>query len=212
MWFDQTNTDDRWAAGIAHLREVDPKLRAVIDAVGPCTLKPRRDYFLTLCRSIFSQQISVAAAASVNRKFCSQFPGNKPTPAAVVKFLNEGDEEVIRSCGLSRQKRSYVLDLAKHFEAGTVPTRFAKLSDEEIIQSMIHVRGIGRWTVEMFLIFVLNRPDVLPVDDLGFRAGVKEIYNMRTLPSKERLRKLAKNWHPYCTLATWYMWRRPKKS
>jgi len=206
MWFD-TDAQDRWTDAVAHLRK-DRKLRPVIDRVGPCTLKPRRDYFVKLIQSILSQQVSVAAAASMYRKLSLNFVGKKPTPAEVVRFIRESDEQTIRACGLSRQKRAYVLDLAERFHSGEIQSRhFSRMSDDQIVDSLTHIKGIGRWTVEMLLIFALNRPDVWPVDDLGIREGVRLLEGLEERPSAKELRGYAEHWRPYRSVASWYLWR-----
>ncbi len=199
--------DPHWTAAIKHLRR-DPVMRRLIARVGPCTLHPRRDYFVVLCKSIFTQQISTKVAATLFGRFRDQFPLRRPTPARVATFFRSGDEQLIGTCGLSRQKRAYVLDLAERLAAGEIPTRrFSRMSDEEIIQSLTQVKGVGRWTAEMFLIFVLNRPDVLPVDDLGLREGVRVAYRLKERPTAQALTKLGARWSPYRTVATWYLWR-----
>src|SRR5687768_4136799 len=207
MWFEPPPRDPDWSAALRHLR-CDPVMKKLIARVGPCTLHPRRDYFVVLCKSIFTQQISTKVATTLFGRFRDQFPMRRPTPARVATFLRTGDEQLIRTCGLSRQKRAYVLDLAERFGAGNIPTRrFARMSDEDIVQSLIGVKGVGRWTAEMFLIFVLNRPDVLPVDDLGLREAVKKAYGLKERPKAMALRAIAEKWGPYRTVATWYLWR-----
>lgn len=197
-----------WHAGHRHLRKADPGLRDIIKAVGPCTLKPRRDYFVVLCKSIFSQQISTKVAAVLFGRFCDQFPCRRPTPARVIKLLTTADPETIRACGLSRQKQAYILDLAEHFATGKLPTvRFSRMDDEAIIEALDDVKGIGRWTAEMFLIFVLNRPDVFPVDDLGLRKGVQRLHGLPSMPTTKQLAPYGERWRPYRSLATWYLWR-----
>ena len=125
-----------------------------------------------------------------------------------MKFLRCGDEELIRRVGLSRQKRVYVRDLAAHFADGRVRTRaFAKMDDEAIVQALIPINGIGRWTVEMFLIFCLNRPDVWPVDDLGVRKGAQREYGLGEMPTKKELAEMGERWRPWRTVAAWYLWR-----
>jgi DNA-3-methyladenine glycosylase II len=132
----------------------------------------------------------------------------RPTPRHVVTFLSNGNDELIRNCGLSRQKRAYVLDLAQRFCSGDIPTRrFARMSNDEIIETLTQVNGIGRWTAEMFLIFVLNRPDVLPVGDLGVRDSAKLVYGLKERPIAKDLLALGERWRPYRTIATWYLWR-----
>ena len=179
----------------------------MIDLVGPCTLAPRRDYFVVLCKAIFTQQISTAVAAVLFARFRDQFPARRPTPRLILEAMN-GDAEAFRGCGLSRQKRACVRDLAEHFSTNQIPTRkLAAMSDDEVIDALVKVKGIGRWTAEMFLIFVLNRPDVLPVDDLGLRQGAQQIFNLKQTPDAKTLTKMAETWRPYRSIATWYIWR-----
>jgi DNA-3-methyladenine glycosylase II len=201
----------QWEKAVQYLAKVDPVMRQLIKATGPCTVRPRRDYFVVLCNAIFSQQISTKVAAVLFGRFRNKFPNRRPTPKKVVEFLTAANEQQIRACGLSRQKQSYVLDLAKHFADGKIPTRrFRNMSDEEIIESLTAVRGIGRWTVEMFLIFVLNRTDVLPVDDFGLRGGFQRAYGLRKHPTPVQMRRRAESWRPYRSVGTWYLWRQPK--
>ncbi len=210
MWFDKPPSQPDWKLARAHLSKADPVMRRIIRGVGPCTLapKPPREYFVTLCKSIYTQQISTKIATILYGRFSEQFARKQPTPARVVEFLGNGDDEQIRRCGLSRQKRAYILDLARHFTGGQIPTRrLARMSDDEVIDALVRVKGIGRWTAEMFLIFVLNRPDVLPVDDLGLREAVKKAYGLKDRPKAAELREIAKKWEPFRTIATWYLWR-----
>ena len=208
MWFDQTSVEDNWTAGARHLARADPKLRKIIRKVGPCTLRPRRDYFVVLCKAIYAQQISTQVAAVLFGRFRQQFPAKRPTPALTLKLL-AGDPALIKPCGLSRQKIKYLRDLAEHFDAGKIPTRrLSAMSDQEVIDALIRVHGIGRWTAEMFLMFVLNRTDVLPVDDLGLRDAVREVYDIDHRPTAKELYALAEPWRPWRSLATWYLWRR----
>jgi DNA-3-methyladenine glycosylase II len=208
MWFEAPPRELDWSKAVNHLRRRDPVMRRLIARVGPCTLHRRRDYFVVLCKSIFTQQISTKVATTLFGRFRDQFPLRRPTPSRVARFLTDGDEQLIRTCGLSRQKRAYVLDLAQRFAAGDVPTRrFARMSDDDIIACLTRVNGVGRWTAEMFLIFVLNRPDVLPVDDLGLREGAKVAFKLKERPTASQLTRLADSWRPYRTIATWYLWR-----
>jgi DNA-3-methyladenine glycosylase II len=150
----------------------------------------------------------VKVAAVLFGRFRDQFPGRRPTPARTLQLLN-GDLEIIKRCGLSRQKAVYIRDLAQHFVDGRIPTRkLSRMSDQEVVDALVAVNGIGRWTAEMFLMFVLNRPDVLPVDDLGLREGVREIYRLAERPTPGELTELAECWRPYRSIATWYVWRR----
>jgi len=193
-----------WTEAIDHLCRVDRKLAAVIERAGPCTLKPGGDCFIALCRAIIAQQISGVVAKAITNRFKKLFPRSRPT----AKHLLTLSDEQLRSAGLSRQKMSYLRDLAAHFAEGKVPTRrFSKMTDEEIIQSLIPVKGIGRWTAEMFLIFVLNRTDLLPVDDLGVRKGFQKVYGLRTEPKARKMTEIAEKWRPWRTIGSWYMWR-----
>lgn len=198
-----------WSAAQRHLRRVDPVLRGLIDEVGPCRIRPRRDYFGRLCRSIFSQQISTRIAAILFDRFCANFPRRRPTPVGVLKLLALGPGHAsVLVCGLSRQKQRYLIDLATHFVDNRIPTRrLSRMSDEQVIEALTAVHGIGRWSAEMFLMFVLNRPDVLPVDDLGVRSAMKIFYKLRELPDAARARKIARLWSPWRTVGTWYLWR-----
>jgi DNA-3-methyladenine glycosylase II len=182
-------------------------MKAVIKRVGPCQLHPRRDYFIVLAQSIFTQQISTKVATVLFGRFRDQFPRRKPTPALARQFL-QGDVAIIQSCGISRQKRAYLIDLCDHFLDGQIPTRkFPSMTDEEVVRSLVRVKGIGRWTAEMFLIFVLNRPDVFPVDDLGLQESYKRLYGVDRRPSAKELLPLGERWRPWRTIATYYLWR-----
>jgi len=196
-----------WSSARRHL-EKDPIMRRIMDAVGPCTLKPRRDHFVLLCKSIYSQQISTTVAAVLFGRFREKFPRKRPTPARVLKLLTEGSEADLKGCGLSRQKKKYLIDLAQHFLSGKIPNhRLSSLTDDEEIESLTAVHGIGRWTAEMFLMMVLNRPDVLPVDDLGLQRAIKQAYSLKQWPKKTKMLKLGQVWRPYRTIASWYLWR-----
>lgn len=209
MWFEKTDSRPQWAEAIRFLRR-DPVMRGIIRAVGPCTLHPRRDCFVVLCQSIFTQQISTKIATVLFNRFRDQFPQRRPTPKRVLELLRNGDEATLRHVGLSRQKRAYLIDLAEHFDAGAIPTRrFARMSDEEIIASLTRVRGIGRWTVEMFLIFVLNRPDVWPIDDLGLRVQAGRALGLAERPTAAQTLEIGQRYRPWRTVATWYLWRWP---
>ncbi|HEY0010271.1 MAG TPA: DNA-3-methyladenine glycosylase [Tepidisphaeraceae bacterium] len=208
MWFD-TEENAHWKPAIVHLRK-DLVLRKLIDHVGPCTLRPRRNHFHKLVQSILSQQVSVKAAASMYLKLSKQFPRKHVTPERLVEFLTSGDEELIRSCGLSRQKKSYLLDLSQRFASGEIKhKRFSKMNDEEIVQALIGIKGIGRWTVEMLLIFGLNRTDIWPIDDLGIQVGVQKHFGLLARPKPKEIATFADAWRPYRSIASWYLWRAP---
>jgi len=194
-----------WRTIQRHLAR-DPIMRDIMVAIGPCTLRPRRDHFVLLCKSIYSQQISTAAATVLFGRFRECFPRQRPTPQRVLDLLNNGN--ALPACGLSRQKRSYLIDLAQHFLSGALPNRrLSSMSDEAVIEALTAVKGIGRWTAEMFLIFTLNRLDVLPVDDLGLQKSVRGAYSLKHLPKAAQLKELAESWRPYRSIATWYLWR-----
>lgn len=211
MWFETSPDSSCWSEAARHLCRVDPILRQVIGRTGPCMLAPRRDYFVALCRSVFAQQLSIRVAQVLFDRFRDQFPGRRPTPEAAFRMLRDCDPPIVRACGLSRQKATYIRDLAEHFSDRRIRTRrLARMSDEEVVEALTAVRGIGRWTAEMFLMFVLNRPDVLPVDDLGLRKGVQTAYGLREMPNAAAVTKRAELWRPYRSLATWYLWKQPK--
>ncbi len=203
----RTLTPRSIAAGVNALRDADPKLARAIDTVGPCTMLPRRDgtHFDHLARAIVYQQLSGSAAATIYGRFLTQCGGGEaPTAEQVLSH----EEPTLRACGLSTAKTLAVRDLARHVVDGRLPLdRVDSLDDEAIIDALVQVRGVGRWTAQMFLMFRLGRPDVLPVLDLGVRKGAQRIYNTRALPDAERLEKIARNWRPYSSIASWYCWR-----
>jgi DNA-3-methyladenine glycosylase II len=187
-----------------HLARRDPVLKRLTAQVGRCTLRHEPDGFVSLVRSIISQQISTKAAQSIRARLEEALHPTPLGPAALLAL----DEDRLRSAGLSTAKRRYLRDLAEKVHAGEVPLdRLGELPDEEVIARLLPIKGIGRWTAEMFLIFSLGRPDVLPVDDLGLRMGVKDQYGLGEPPSKAQLIELAEPWRPYRSIATWYFWR-----
>jgi DNA-3-methyladenine glycosylase II len=192
-------------AAVAHLRQADPRLAKIIDEVGPFRLTRRPDGFQALARAIIFQQLAGHAAHAIYQRFAGLFLNSRfPTPAQVLVL----PESELRRAGLSRAKSAYIKDLATHVANGSINfRRFARMDDEAIIAELRRVKGIGRWTAEMFLIFNLGRPDVLPIDDLGFRNAVRKVYRMRKPPTAERLRRLSERWRPYRTVAVWYLWR-----
>src|SRR4051812_34995267 len=206
MWFDAKEQID-WSPAVRHLRKTSPRMAKFVKHVGPCTLKPRRYYFVVLCKAIFNQQLSMKAAATLFGRFCDLFPARRPTPRVLLELVRR-DPEILRRGGVSRQKNLYLIDLAEHFISGKIPTRrLAAMSDEEVIVALTAVNGIGRWTAEMFLMFTLNRPDVLPVDDLGLRKGMQMFFKLRRPPMAKQMARLAEAWRPWRTVATWYIWR-----
>jgi DNA-3-methyladenine glycosylase II len=195
-------TPGYWPEAKSYLSRRDPVLRRLIRAYPDAVLGGRGDAFQTLARSIVGQQISVKAAQSVWARFqaCAG-----TVDAATIAALPDAS---IRACGFSGMKVSYVKDLARRFHAGEIrPRRWSRMDDEAIIEELVQVRGIGRWSVEMFLIFHLMRPDVLPVDDLGLRRAMERAYNGGKPLTKDEMRQLGAKWSPYASVATWYLWR-----
>jgi DNA-3-methyladenine glycosylase II len=193
---------------IRHLSETDPVMRRLIREVGPFTLTPRskRSPFESLARAIAYQQLHEKAAESILRRFVALSPtGRFPQPNDLLAM----NEQAIRGAGFSQAKVAALRDLAAKTLDGTVPTGaiVRKLDDEAIIERLIAVRGIGRWTVEMLLIFQLGRPDVLPVDDFGVRNGFRIAYGRRSMPKPKEVRRHGERWKPYRTTAAWYLWR-----
>lgn len=207
-WFDPAVEGRPWRDAETHLHR-HPVLRPAVRAVGPCTLRPRRDYFRVLTLSLFNQQLSTKTAATLHRRFTGLFPHRRPTPERVRAALTGGvSVETLKHCGLSRQKRAYLLDLAEHFLDGRIPTRkLRRLDDERVVETLTAVRGIGRWTAEMFLLFALNRPDVWPVDDLGLQMAVSEALGLERRPSRAELERVGAGLAPWRSVATWYLWR-----
>lgn len=191
-----------WLQATTALTAADPVLRTLVPPYSHCGLKSRGDPFSTLVRSIVGQQISVKAADSVWQKLVTTIA--LVTPQAV----HTTTPKALQSCGLSRRKIEYLQDLAQHFLTGALkPERWHALTDEAVIQELTGVRGIGRWTAEMFLIFSLLRPNVLPLDDIGLQRAVSNHYAAGQPVSKSDIRKIAERWQPWCSVATWYLWR-----
>ena len=201
-------TPRRLTEALAALSANDPKMATAIERVGPCTLIPRADgtHFDHLARAIVFQQLSGAAASTIYGRFKERIGDgtDSPTPAQILA----SDEATLRACGLSTAKARAIIDLARHVEDARLPLEgIDTLDDEAVIEALVAVRGVGRWTAQMFLMFRLGRPDVLPVLDLGVRKGAQRIYRMRALPEADRLEKVARNWRPWASVASWYCWR-----
>ncbi len=192
-------------AAVRHLKRADPRLATVIERVGPCRFETHAEgtHFQALLRSIIYQQLSGKAAATIHRRVIDVLGGN-PVPEAV---LMTNDEE-LRAAGLSRQKISYVRDLARHAGEGSVPLEHLDaLDDGAIIAALASIKGVGRWTAQMFLMFRLGRPNVLPAEDLGIRKGVQLTYRTRGLPPPKRVLTIGRPWARYASIASWYLWR-----
>ncbi|MGI8766461.1 MAG: DNA-3-methyladenine glycosylase family protein [Gemmatimonadaceae bacterium] len=191
---------------ITHLRTVDPEMASVIDAVGRCTFAPREEgtHFIAVTRAIVYQQLSGKAASTIYGRFTQLFENGEPVAHTLLAL--EDDE--LRGVGLSRQKTGYLRDLATRVHTGEVAIdRLHELSDDEIIAALTSIKGVGRWTAQMFLMFRLGRPDVLPDLDLGIQKGIQRAYRMRKLPTPTRVLETGKKWAPYRTIASWYLWR-----
>jgi DNA-3-methyladenine glycosylase II len=194
---------DYWDRAKRALARKDVVMKEIMRARPGVHLVRRGEPFLTLARAICGQQISVKAAQSVWDRICICLD-QKITPEAVVAK----DRKLLRACGLSDRKTEYIADLAQHFADGRIHVhRWPDMSDEEIIAELVEVRGIGRWTAEMFLIFNLLRPDVFPLDDLGLQKGIRLAYFKGRKTSAKKMKKLGETWRPWRSVATWYLWR-----
>lgn len=188
---------------VRHLKK-DKILRGVIKNFPIPVLKKGSKYFSALVRSIIYQQLSGASARSIERKFLLLFKKDKLTPENLLKLK----DEQFKSSGISPQKMRYLRDLALRFQDGTInPKNFHRMSDDEIVEHLVVVKGVGVWTAHMFLMFTLNRFDVLPTGDLGIQKGFKFVFNLRNLPSEKQMHKFAEKWKPYRTIASMYLWR-----
>jgi DNA-3-methyladenine glycosylase II len=200
-------------AAVRHLKRVDPVMRGIIEQVGPCRLAERvqTNRLRALVLAIISQQISWHAARTVEQRFCaiygcdsmdrrSRFPESEEILATNVRKL--------RAAGLSRQKVRYIRDIAARAANGALPlAHLGRMDDEAIMERLTAVKGIGRWTAEIFMMLSLGRPDVLPVDDLGLQHAVRIAYGLRRMPSEEKMLELAEPWRPFRSVASWYLWR-----
>lgn len=190
----------------AHLKKSDPVMAGIIGSDLLPNITPHKNYYQELVESIISQQLSVKAAATIFKRFLALFPGgNFPTPGQIL----EKDIEELRGVGLSRQKGSYIQDLAVKVIEETVRfNHLDTLSNDEVIAELTQIKGVGVWTVHMFLMFCMGRLDVLPTGDLGIKNGIYKLYNLKEKPTPEELEKIAKKnkWHPYESAASWYVW------
>jgi DNA-3-methyladenine glycosylase II len=189
---------------INHLKKSDPVLAAIIERVGPCRIQFREPEFGTLVRSIVYQQLSGKVASVILDRLLDAMPERKLTPQAILKLT----PEKMRSLGLSGAKTAYIRDLAEKTKSGEVIFEDIQgRTDDEVIEHLTQVKGIGVWTAHMFLIFALQRPNVLPVGDLGVRSAIKRAYGLEEMPNPREVEQIAERWHPYCSVATWYLWR-----
>jgi DNA-3-methyladenine glycosylase II len=187
------------------LLKKDKNMQVLINKFGRPDFNPRQDYFQSLLRSIVFQQLSGKAAQTIYERFVNLIPKTSNLcPHEVLKL----DNDEMRKAGLSFQKINYVKNLADYFENNSFQKKdFEKMTDEEISKELIQIKGIGQWTVDMFLMFTLNRPDILPYKDLGIQKGIMKISNMKNLPTKKEMGYCSRKWRPYRTIACWYLWR-----
>lgn len=192
---------------VDHLKTNDKILAKVIEEIGPCTLRPQTDPFESIVDAVISQQLSMYAAQSIFNRFVNYYkPKNFPSPDDILKTGNE----VLRKLGISNAKIQCLKDLCSKINSGEIHLhKFNKLTDEEIVNELIKVKGIGRWTAHMFLIFSLGRLNILPAEDLGIRKGIMKLYRLRKLPDEKKILEIANknNWSPYFSIASWYIWR-----
>ncbi|HEY1063958.1 MAG TPA: DNA-3-methyladenine glycosylase [Candidatus Saccharimonadales bacterium] len=198
-------TSQNLQAAADHLAEHDAVLRPIIERARLATLQPHTNYYGALVSSIVSQQLSVKAADAIEKRFLALFDGQFPTPEQILSV----SVEKLRAIGFSNAKGRYVHDLAQHIIDGKVTfDRIPEQSNEEIIAELTDVKGIGEWTVHMFLMFCVGRLDVLPVGDLGVKNGIRALYGLEDAPTPQQITEIAEtyNWHPYESVASWYVW------
>jgi DNA-3-methyladenine glycosylase II len=190
-------------AAVTHLRRADPVMAEIIQRVGPCQLAALQPNFETLARSITFQQLHGKAAATIFARV-QKAVGRSFTATAFLK----ADPAMLRSCGLSRQKLASLTDLAEHVVRRKINfSKLPALDNDGVLETLTQVRGIGSWTAQIFLMFALGRPNVLPAGDFGIRNAVRQAYGLKEMPNAADLEKIALPWHPYCTVASWYLWR-----
>ena len=192
-------------AAVRHLKRADPVLKDIIERVGPSRFvrTPTGSHLDALVRSIVSQQLSTSAAATIHSRVVALVGKEQPLPEDWLAL----DDPDLRAAGLSRQKIAYIRDLARHVHEGLLPmAKLHAMADDEITAALTQVKGIGVWTAQMFLMFRLNRPDILPVLDLGIRNAIRRAYKLRKEPTAKRMHTLAKSWEPYRSVASWYLW------
>ena len=188
---------------MAHLRAADPVLAKIIDRVGEYAMQYHEPTFRALVRSIVFQQLHGKAARTIFDRLLKK-AGGEVTPESILRLR----PAQMRSVGLSKQKLTYIRDLAGKTRDGVVEfSKFPQMSEEEIIAELTLVKGIGEWTAHMFLMFALRRPNVLPTGDYGVRSAMRKAYGMKVMPKPRTMQRIAKGWHPYCSIASWYMWR-----
>jgi 3-methyladenine DNA glycosylase/8-oxoguanine DNA glycosylase len=187
---------------ILHLKKSDPVLRVIIEKIGPCKMQFGEPVFESLAEAIVYQQLNGKAAATIYKRFAA-IAGDPLTSAGILKLT----AAQMRSAGLSKQKTSYLFDMAERAHRGELNfSRLSEMSDDGVIEHLTQVKGVGVWTAHMFLMFTLRRPNILPTGDYGVRVAMKKAYNKRKLPKPEVMEKIAKPWEPYRSIASWYLW------
>lgn len=182
----------------------DKKLKKIIDVIGECKLSSHENYFHSLCDAIISQQLSLKAAETIFNRFIDLLDGKELLPENLIQIK----QDELRAIGCSNAKAKYILNLAECCIEKIVDLdNIQNLNDEDVISQLTQVKGIGRWTAEMFLIFTLNRLDILPLDDLGIKKGFVKVYGLPEMPNKNQMIEIAENWKPYRTIGSWYLWR-----
>jgi DNA-3-methyladenine glycosylase II len=197
------DSNDSSGTALAYLRAADPVLAAVIDRVGTYAMQYHEPTFRALVRSIVFQQLHGKAARTIFDRLQNK-AGGEITPESILKLR----PAQMRSVGVSKQKLTYIRDLARKTRDGLVEfDKFPQMSDEEVIAELTGVKGIGQWTAHMFLMFALRRPNILPTGDYGVRSAMRKAYGIKVMPKPRTMERIAKCWHPYCSIASWYMWR-----
>ena len=195
-----------YSSSVRYLKRIDPVLARIIESVGPCRIRLTTDpsHFHALTRSIVFQQLSGKAAATILSRVQALFPDQVPTPEAVLA----ASDEQLRAAGLSRQKIGYLRDLSSKVQTGALPLDAVEaMGDNDLIDHLVQVKGIGRWTAQMFLMFRLGRRDVLPELDLGIQNAIKRAYRMRKRPTPKQVKRIGAKWAPHSSVACWYLWR-----
>jgi len=189
---------------VRHIRDADPTMRELIQKAGPFRMKLHRDRFQALVYSIIAQQISGKAASSIRARLANFIHPERISPETLARL----SRKQLRSVGVSPQKSTYLIDLAEHVTSGKLRLeRIGRMSDDEVIEALVQVKGIGVWTAQMFLIFSLGRLDIFPHQDLGVRMAIRNLYGLEDLPDREVSHRIATPWRPYASVATWYCWR-----
>ncbi len=183
----------------------DPVMRTIVKAAGPLTLEARGQPYESLLRAILYQQLAGPAAMAIERRFLAMFGGGIPKPAQ----LQPMSDEQLRTAGISRQKAGYMRSIAEYFADGRLADlKLLRMPDDDVIEAVTAIKGVGRWTADMLLMFCLGRPDVLPVGDLGVQNGMKLAYGLPAVPKPDEMLEIAEPWRPYRSAGTWYLWRR----